>query len=321
MKRILANDGISEAGVQLLESAGYKVLNVNVAQNQLNSFINNEDISILIVRSATRVDSALIDSCLNLKVIARIGSGMDNIDVEYAKTKGLKIINTPGSGAQSVAELVFAHLLGGTRFLHESNRNMPLEGDQHFKVLKKAYSAGQEIQGKTLGLIGMGHIGKAVARMALALGMEVCYHDPYLDQVSIPFTFQGGTYNFEITFENSPLNELLAKSDYVSLHLPAQKKHIIGAPELKIMKYGSAIINTSRGGLVDEVALLEALDSGHIRFAALDVFESEPNPEIQLLMRPELSLSPHIGGSTPEAQERASAEIANRIISLYSSSI
>jgi D-3-phosphoglycerate dehydrogenase len=320
MKKILANDGIAANGKKLLEDANFEVVTVNVAANQLAAYINRESISVLLVRSATRVNKELLDSCPGLELIGRIGSGLDNIEVNHAKKLGIAVLNTPGSGAQSVAELVFAHLLGGARNLHESNRNMPLEGDLNFKALKKTYANGTEVAGKTLGIIGMGNIGKAVARIGAGLGMDICYHDPNINTVSIPFSLLNGKFSTDLIFSSTSLETVLNQSDFVSLNLPYQEKTLIGKREFGLMKPGSALINTARGGLVDEVALLEALDTGHIKFAALDVFESEPNPEIQLLMRPELSLSPHIGGSTPEAQERASTEIAQRIISFYSNS-
>ena len=162
----------------------------------------------------------------------------------------------------------------------------------------------------------MGHTGQAVARLGLAIGMEVIYHDPHVVEVVVPVSLQGGAQTFEIPLENADLEVLLASSDFVTLHLPAQPGPVIRARELGLMKPGAALINTARGGLVDEPALLEALESGHLRFAALDVFESEPTPEIQVLMHPGLSLSPHIGASTPEAQERASLALAHRVIDL-----
>lgn len=316
MMRILANDGLSGAGKSALEKAGFEVITTRVAQPQLADFLKSERITALLVRSATRVDRALIDACPDLQVLGRIGSGLDNIDVAYALEKGLQVVNTPGAGADSVAELVFAHLLGGARFLHESNRNMPLEGDSHFKALKKAYSGGMEVRGKTLGVVGMGYIGRAVARLALALGMQVIYTDPDQNQVVITLSLQNGSHAVEIPLRGLELDELLAASDFVTLHLPAQDTQLIGARELGLMKPGSALINAARGGLVDEKALLDSLESGHLQFAALDVFESEPTPAVQVLMHPGLSLSPHIGGSTQEAQERASLAMARQVIEL-----
>lgn len=317
MKKILANDGISDSGKRILEDAGFEVITTNVAQNQLEGYINKNQINVLIVRSATKVNRDLLDASPTIELIGRIGSGLDNIAVEHALKEGIKVLNTPGAGAQSVAELTIAHLLGASRFMHESNRIMPLEGDQQFKSLKKQYASGQEVYGKTLGIIGMGNIGKAVARIGAALGMEILYHDPYCNDVEIQISFPQSNQTIELSFQSKPLDIVLSSSDFISLHLPAQKQTLIGHRELGLMKAGSALINTARGGLVDEVALLEALDSGHIRFAALDVYESEPNPEVQLLMRPELSLTPHIGGSTPEAQERASIELANHIVAFF----
>ncbi len=314
--RILANDGLSEAGRAVLETAGFEVLTTRVAQPQLATFLQDEQISALLVRSATQVDRNLIDACPGLQLLGRIGSGMDNIDVAYARKKGLHVVNTPGAGADSVAELVFAHLLGGSRFLHESNRNMPLEGDSRFKELKKAYSAGTEVRGKTLGIVGMGAIGRAVARLALAFGMKVVYTDPEHRQVIIKLAFAGSSQSLEIPLEGIVLDELLATSDFVSLHLPAQNTRLIGDRELGLMKPGAALVNAARGGLVDEKALLDALEAGHLRFAALDVFESEPTPAVQVLMHPGLSLTPHIGGSTPEAQERAALSLARQVIKL-----
>lgn len=299
-----------------MEAAGFEVLPTRVAQTQLASFVNDEQIAALLVRSATQVDRALIDACPGLQLLGRIGSGLDNIDVAYARKKGLHVVNTPGAGADSVAELVFAHLLGGSRYLHESNRNMPLEGDSRFKELKMAYSAGTEVRGKTLGIVGMGAIGRAVARLALAFGMKVLYTDPEHRQVIIKLSFPGSSHILEIPVEGIALEALLASADFVTLHLPAQENRLIGSRELGLMKPGSALINAARGGLVDEVALLEALESGHLRFAALDVFESEPTPAVQVLMHPGMSVSPHIGGSTPEAQERAALSLARQVIKL-----
>lgn len=299
-----------------METGGFEVLTTRVAQPQLAAFLQNEQISALLVRSATQVDRALIDACPGLQLLGRIGSGMDNIDVAYARKKGLHVVNTPGAGAESVAELVFAHLLGGARYLHESNRNMPLEGDSRFKELKKAYSAGSEVRGKTLGIVGMGAIGRAVARLALALGMRVVYTDPEHRQVILKLSFSGSNQSVDIPLEGMALDELLADADFVTLHLPAQQNRLIGARELGLMKPGAALINAARGGLVDEQALLEALENGHLRFAALDVFESEPTPSVPVLMHPGLSLSPHIGGSTPEAQERAALSLARQVIKL-----
>jgi len=312
---VLANDGMAPGGRDALEKAGFKVLTTRVAQEQLADFIQQEGVRALLVRSATQVTRELIDACPDLQLIGRGGVGMDNIQVEYARKKGIHVVNTPKASSDSVAELVFAHLFGGVRFLHESNRNMPLEGDQHFKALKKAYSNGVELRGKTLGVIGFGRIGKAVARIGLGVGMQVLYNDQVADSARVTVDFFNGQ-SVDFNLESTPIETVLAESDFISLHVPAQDKTLIGPKEIALMKSGAALINTSRGGIVDEQALIEALDSGKLSFAALDVFASEPRPEIQLLMQPRLSLSPHIGASTLEAQERIGRELAEQVIDL-----
>jgi D-3-phosphoglycerate dehydrogenase len=270
---------------------------------------------VLLVRSATTARKELIDACPGLKVIGRGGVGMDNIDVEYAREKGLSVINTPAASSASVAELVFAHLYSGVRFLHDSNRNMPLEGESNFKGLKKAYAKGVELRGKIIGIIGFGRIGQEVAKIALGVGMQVLAADKFIDKVSVPVTlFNGASVSVEIN--TLPLNEVLKKSDFLSLHVPAQKKYVLGKKEFAMMKDGAVVVNASRGGVLDEVALVAALDSNKLAFAALDTFENEPKPEIKLLMHPKISLTPHIGAATLEAQDRIGEELANQIISL-----
>lgn len=316
--RILANDGIDPAGKEALEAAGFEVLTVNVAQEQLANYINDQSIRVLFVRSATKVRKELLDACPELRLIGRGGVGLDNIDVAYAKQKGIPVINTPEASSESVADLVFAHLLGGYRFLHQANRDMPLEGESRFKTLKKAYSKGKELKGRTLGIIGFGQIGQAVARRALALGMQVVYSDPNQEQVRLELDFAGGqSIAFEL--EHQALEDVLAVADVISLHTPAQSGYLLGSQEFKLMKPGAVLINTARGGLVDEGALLDALDEEILDFAALDVFEQEPAPAVQLLMHPKLSLSPHIGAATEEAQARIGLELAEKTIALLKS--
>ncbi len=315
MIRVHANDGISKKGVDALETAGYSVSTTKVAQEQLVDYINKESIQVLLVRSATTARKELIDACPELKIIGRGGVGMDNIDVEYARSKGLHVINTPAASSASVAELVFAHLYGGVRFLHQSNRAMALEGDTNFSTLKKAYAKGRELRGKTIGIIGFGRIGKAVAQIALGCGMRVMYSDQYVPSATIQLTFYDQQkLDFELT--ESSFDAVLAESDFITLHVPAQNDYVIGASELSKMKSGAGLINAARGGVVDEVALIEALESRHISFAALDVFENEPKPAIQVLMNEYCSLSPHIGAATNEAQDRIGEELAAQIIDL-----
>jgi len=313
--KILANDGVSQAGIDILTAAGFEVTTTNVAQEQIANYINENSITVLLVRSATTARKELIDACPGLKVIGRGGVGMDNIDVEYAREKGLSVINTPAASSASVAELVFAHLYGGVRFLHDSNRNMPLEGESNFKGLKKAYAKGVELRGKTIGIIGFGRIGQEVAKIALGVGMQVLAADKFIDNVSVPVTlFNGASVSVEI--RTLPMNEVLKKSDFLSLHVPAQKKYVLGKKEFAMMKDGAVVVNAARGGVLDEVALVAALDSNKLAFAALDTFENEPKPEVKLLMHPKISLTPHIGAATLEAQDRIGEELANQIISL-----
>jgi len=313
--KILANDGISQKGITALEKEGFEVILTKVAQEQLINYINKKEITGLLVRSATQVPRELIDNCTGLKLIGRGGVGMDNIEVSYARKKGLHVVNTPAASSESVAELVFAHLYGGVRFLYSANRSMPLEGDSQFKNLKKSYGKGMELRGKTLGIIGFGRIGRATAKIALGIGMKVVYHDPFQEEATISVDFYDGQkISFALT--NSPKNELLANADFISLHVPAQKDYVLGKAEFDKMKEGVGIINASRGGVLDEVALVAALDSGQVGFAGLDVFESEPSPEIRILMHPKISLSPHIGAATVEAQDRIGLELAEQIIHL-----
>ncbi|MDE0598660.1 MAG: D-2-hydroxyacid dehydrogenase, partial [Dokdonia donghaensis] len=286
-----------------------------VAQDQLENYINTNEIDVILVRSATTVRKELIDACPSIKVIGRGGVGMDNIDVQYARDKGLHVINTPAASSASVAELVFAHLYNGVRFLFDSNRNMPLDGDTKFKGLKKAYAKGTELRGKTLGVIGFGRIGQETAKIALGVGMKVIFHDPFTEEatVEVPF-FDGQSVSF--TIKSSSKEEVLKSADFVTLHVPAQKDYVIGKPEFELMKDGAAIVNAARGGVIDEVALIAALDSGKLSFAGLDVFENEPTPAVQVLMNPKVSLTPHIGAATGGAQDRIGTELAEQIMSI-----
>lgn len=310
--KILANDGISDSGVEELRKSGFEVITTNVAQEQLESYINTNNVVGLLVRSATTVRKDLIDKCPGLKLIGRGGVGMDNIDVDYARSKGLDVINTPAASSHSVAELVFSHLFSCVRFLHDSNRNMPLEGDSNFKKLKKNYSKGTELKGKTLGIIGFGRIGQETAKIALGIGMNVIYNDKFIDSASINLDF---AQNQKVSFDlnSSDLDDVLKNSDFISLHVPAQKDYVIGKNEFKKMKSGAGIINASRGGVINEEELLKYIENGHISFAALDTFENEPNPSIKVLMNQKISLTPHIGAATSEAQDRIGLELAEQI--------
>ena len=313
--KVLANDGISKSGITTLEQAGFEVITTKVAQEQVANYINTNDVQVILVRSATKVKQDIIDACPGLKIIGRGGVGMDNIDVEYARSKGIHVINTPASSSESVAELVFAHLFSGVRFLHDANRNMPLEGDTNFNGLKKAYADGLELRGKTIGIIGFGRIGQAVAKLALGIGMKVIAADKYINEAVIRVDFYNGQFiNVDISTE--PLEDVIKQADFITLHVPAQDGYVLDKAEFEMMKNEVGIVNCARGGVINEVALIEAIDNGKVLFAGLDVFENEPTPEIQILMQPKISLTPHIGAATLEAQDRIGTELAEQIISL-----
>lgn len=314
--RVLANDGISKAGEQALKDAGIEVLDNRVAQDHVINFINENNVDVLLVRSATKVRQDLIDACPNLKIIGRGGIGMDNIDVEYAIEKGKYIINTPTASSKSVAELVFGHFLSLARFLHESNRLMPLEGDTHFNAMKKSFSNAYELSGKTLGVIGFGSIGQEVVKIGISLGMKVkvLTRKPQTEILSLNF-FDGQSVKFEITSSND-MDAFLKEADFISINTPQTNEYIIDAPQFEKMKDGVYIVNTARGGVLNEVALIDFIESEKVAGAALDVFENEPNPELPLLMNPALSLSPHVGGNTVDAQEKIGLELAEQIIKL-----
>ena len=308
--KVLANDGISVSGVAALEKLGHELLDVKVAQDQLINFINEHNVEALLVRSATKVRTDIIDACPSLKVIGRGGVGMDNIDMDYARDKGLHVINTPAASSQSVAELCMAHLYGMVRFLHDANRQMPLDGDSRFKELKKNYAGGIELQGRTLGIIGFGRIGQALAKLAVGVGMKVIMTDLIKGNQKITKVFfDGQSTDFEI--KNVSMDEVLETSDFVSIHIPGG--NLISKAQLEKMKEGAGIINASRGGVINEPDLIAALESGKLRYAALDVFENEPSPAVQVLMSPFISLSPHIGAATKEAQDRIGVELAEKI--------
>ena len=310
--KILANDGISESGKNKLEEYGFKVDLTKVSQEQLVDYINTNSITSLLVRSATQVRKDIIDNCPSLKIIGRGGVGMDNIDVEYAKSKGLQVINTPAASSKSVAELVFSHLFSCVRFLHESNRSMPLDGDSKFKDLKKSYAKGTELSGKTLGIIGFGRIGQEVAKIGIGIGMNIIFFDKINKEVSLTLNFfDGQSKTFNLT--SSSYEDLLNSSDFITVHIPASDKYIIDSNEFSQMKNGVGILNLSRGGILNEEELLKNIESGKVSFAGIDTFENEPKPSIKILMNSNISLTPHIGAATNEAQDRIGVELADKI--------
>ena len=310
-KLILANDGIDAVGKSLLEKAGFTVVTEKVAQEDLASEINSKGYVALTVRSATKVRKEVIDACPNLKVIGRGGVGMDNIDVEYARSKGLQVINTPAASSNSVAELVFAHLFNAVRFLYDSNRNMPVTGSSKFEDLKKSYSKGVEVRDKTIGIIGFGRIGQYTAKIALGCGMKVLAYDPFVKEAVLKLDIHG-TNGVDVTINTVSLEELISQSDVISLHVPGGK--MITEKEISQMKNGVILINASRGGVIDEADLIAGLNSGQIFHFCLDVFENESTPNEGLLKHSKISLTPHIGAATNEAQERIGVELAEKLI-------
>ncbi|MFT3885489.1 MAG: D-2-hydroxyacid dehydrogenase [Flavobacteriales bacterium] len=312
--RIHANDGISAAAKERLKDEGFSITTDHVPQDQLAAYLNAGHVEVLLVRSATKVRRDLIDACPGVRLIGRGGVGLDNIDTAHAKEKGIPVINTPASSSISVAELVIAHLTGLLRNLHQANRRMPVEGATHFKELKKAYEKGSEVRGKTLGVIGFGRIGQWTARYALGLGMKVVYADHHTTAESLELEIGGQT--IRVGVKHVSLDELLQQSDAISLHVPSQQngQPVLGQAELAQVKPGVVLVNTARGGSIDEDALLAALNDGRVKAAALDVFTNEPTPRTDLLTHPHISLSPHIGAATAEAQGRVGDELADLIV-------
>ncbi|MCW3070148.1 MAG: serA [Bacteroidetes bacterium] len=315
-KKILANDGIDAQGKALLEKAGFTVITEKVAQESLAAAINDHNYVGLTVRSATKVRKDVIDACPGLKLIGRGGVGMDNIDVDYARGKGIAVVNTPAASSHSVAELVFAHLFNSVRFLYDSNRQMPANGDTQFDALKKKYAKGIELKGKTIGIVGFGRIGQSVAKIALGCGMKVLAFDPYVTQARLDLDIEGASQRVYVDLATVPFERLLAESDFITLHVPGGKS--ITKKEIAQMKNGVILVNAARGGVIDEADLIEALSSGKVAHAGLDVFENEPTPNKALLSHPKISLTPHIGAATEEAQERIGIELAEKIISALS---
>jgi D-3-phosphoglycerate dehydrogenase / 2-oxoglutarate reductase len=297
MIRVLASDGIEKAGLDKLVALGFEVVEQFYEVEELKEQVKNFDV--LVVRSATKVRQPIIDSAVaggRLKLVIRAGVGVDNIDVAYATEKGIKVTNTPNASSISVAELTIAHMFAISRFVSISNVAM-----RAGKWDKKNYE-GVEIFGKTLGLIGFGRIAKEVAIRAKALGMNVIYTDVLGEDVNLVYKY-------------GSLDEVLAESDYLSLHIPYDKETgaVINKTTIGKMKDGAYLLNCARGGVVDEAALLEALNSGKLAGAGVDVFEEEPTKNTELVNHPKVSVTPHIGASTVEAQTRIGEEVVSII--------
>lgn len=296
MYRILSTDGMAKSGVQKLKALGYEVVEQFYEPEELAEKVKEFDA--LVVRSATKVRAPIIDAAASagkLKIIIRGGVGVDNIDVDYAKSKGIAVANTPNASSASVAELAITHMLALSRFVAIANVTM-----RNGQWEKKAYK-GVELTGKTLGVIGMGRIGREVAKRAEALGMKVIYTDLRKAE--------------GVSYEYMSMDELLKNADFITLHMPAIKGQgpMVNAEFIAKMKDGAYIINTARGALIDENALCDALDSGKLAGAGLDVYNEEPSKNERLLHHAKVSITPHIGGTTKEAQDRIGEEIVEII--------
>lgn len=309
---VLITYNTTKNSIELLEQNGFTVNTTTVANNQLINYINANRISVLLVKT-THINKVFIDSCPTLKLIGY--SGNQNIDTSYAKEKNIYLINAEEAAANAVAELVFAHLFGMVRFLHQANREMPLEGDSRFNDLKKQFSNGSELQGKTLGIIGLEYAAKDIARIALGIGMKVIGSCSTTKSITSTVRFFN-KQSFSFVIQAQAINEVLSQSDIIVVNLPKQKQYYITEKELGMMQKGVGIINVAHGSIIDEVALVNAIDAKHVKYAALDVFENQPKPEVQLLMNPEISLSPNIARTTIETNEKIGMTLATQIIDL-----
>ena len=297
--RILVTDGMDKTAMELLRSEGHEVVEQFYAPEELGKALREFDACV--VRSKTKVRAAQIDEAKgsSLKLIIRGGVGVDNIDVDYAKEAGIQVMNTPRASSESVAELAMAHMFSCARYISVAGHSMR-EG----KWEKKAYSKGIELSGKTLGIIGFGRIGQKLGSMAKGIGMDVVAYD----------IFHVPGIEEKMGMKYVEMDELLAKSDFISLHTPAiNGVKLISAENIAKMKDGVVFVNTSRGNNVDEAALLDALNSGKVRAAGLDVYADEPASNVALYSHPAVSCTPHIGAGTQEAQKRIGMEIVDII--------
>lgn len=307
---ILITDGLEESGIAALRNHGFTVDVKSL--NPVELFEELPGYDGIIVRSATKVRTELIDHCPKLKFIARGGVGLDNIDVIHAQQKGIQVINTPASSSRSVAELAMAHMLSITRNLQNSNRN--LLNNERFISLKKSMSKAGELKGRTLLLIGLGRIGRELAKMALGFEMKVIACDPFIKSALIDMDI--AKHKFQVEIELISLDEGLARADYISMHSPYDGNKILNQESFGKMKKGVFIINTSRGDNIDEGALLKAIDEGVVAGAGLDVFEKEPDFNPAFINHPKISITPHIGASTIDAQLRIAEELVEKIVQL-----
>lgn len=300
MIRVLTNDGLEDGAIAQLKAVGVEVVNEHIEQDKVGEALKQFDA--VVIRSATKLTKEIIDAEAGgkLKLIVRAGVGIDNIDLQTAKDNGIEVKNTPNASSNSVAELAIAHMFAVARFINVSNVTM-----RNGEWNKKKYK-GIEINGKTLGIIGMGRIGRSLAQKATALGMKVVYTDLFGKQDGLDYDFL-------------EIEELLKVSDFISLHVPYDKTKgaLIGKKEFELMKDGVILINCARGKVVDEAALIEALDNNKVAGAGIDVFEEEPTKNEALVNHPKVSVTPHIGASTKEAQVRIGEEVVSTIKTFF----
>ncbi len=296
---------------EILKNAQMEIIEEQVSQSKLINFVEEHFIEGIIFDTLEHFNSDIIDACPHIKLIAFKEEIEENSDIQFAKDQGIHIIDIQESTATSKAELCIAHLTGMVRFLHQSNREMPLEGDMNFENLHHNF-IGTELKGKTLGIIGINSVCKELVRISIGLGMKPLITDHEPKNLSVPVEFfDGQTIDFQL--EYSDFNELISQSDFLIINTSGNGVYIIDDYHFEKMKKGVGIISISKGG-VNEIALINAIENKKVMFAGLDVFENQPNPEIQLLMNPELSLSPNLSSQTYEAQIKISEELANAIV-------
>ena len=312
MKTVLVNTELSFKGIEMLENAGFKVINQHFQGQELIDYINKETIAYAYL-SVSDINEDTLKACPSLKTIG-CDEEHPNFDELQATFKDIRFVNTTEASSQAVAELVFGHLLGMVRFLYDSNRQMPLEGEVNFDGMQQAYGQGSEIKGKTLGIIGLKQGAIATIKMALALGMEVLVFDKDVVKKTIALDLPNGeTYNFEIDIK--PLEEVCMKSDFISMHVLKEDDVTISKEAFELMKMGVCLVNTSDSGVIDEVELLKAMDSGIVKHAALDCFDNQPRPDMRVLMNPNISLSPNIAKRTKEVKIKIGEVFAKALLS------
>ncbi len=313
MQTILANTELSFKGIERLEQAGYKVINQHFVGKDLIHFINKESISKIYISESDLTDD-LLNGCKDLKIIGCSGE-IENRSILQKTYSHIQFLDLSKVFSQAIAELVFGHLLGMTRFLYDSNRQMPLEGEVNFDGMHQVYSQGSVIKGKTLGIIGLDHGAIATIKMAIALGLNVLVFDKDVVKKTISLELPNDQ-TFDIEIDTKSLEEVCMKSDFISTHISNKIGGFIGKEEFELMKMGVCLINTSGEGVIDEVELIQAIDSGIVKHAALDCFDNQPKPDMRILMNPNISLSPSIAKLTKETSIKIGEAFANKLVNL-----